>query len=268
MELISVVIPVSNRVDELKRAISSVLAQTYDLFEVLVVCNNSADPGSVDKVCHDFNDERIKFFYVEICKNANVARNYGTRIASGEYIAYLDSDDEWEPEHLDNCYALINRVNADFVYGATKIFDGEKYKIKTSRDLSVDEEPVDFLLGFKRGYAQTSSYLIRKSCFSVISWDEGLYRHQDYDYFIKMARQFKLTCNKNADVVIHWRKGELRSYHHPSVSIFLERYGKSMSFSTTLRYYLMMFHFLFSQRSFDSAFYLSLSFFKGVGKNF
>lgn len=260
--LVSVVIPVSNRVFELKRALSSVLSQTYKNIEVVVVCNNTSSPDKVKEACECFSDSRVYYYYLDQCKNANVARNYGVYSSSGIFVAFLDSDDEWEPVHIENSVKLINNNCCDFIFGAAKVNDGFGLFVKKSRDLKVNENPVDFLLGFKRGYAQTSSYLVKRECFNHVEWDEDLHRHQDYDFFIKISKKFKVKCNKDPDVIIHWKRGEKREYDHRSVEIFLSRYKRDMSITTRVRYHLMMMYVSFLNRSVKSFFYFVLSLLK------
>ncbi|GHT70554.1 hypothetical protein FACS1894155_06460 [Bacteroidia bacterium] len=97
--VISVIIPVYNPDESVLETIQSVLNQTYENFELIVV-----DDGSdfdVTTIIQQFNDSRI-FFYKLEHKNANIARNYGILISSGLYIAMLDSDDIWMENHLED----------------------------------------------------------------------------------------------------------------------------------------------------------------------
>lgn len=227
--LVSVVIPVCDRPEELRRAIASVLAQTYQQLEVLVVENNSKDPEVVRRVAESFNDPRISFLSANPCANANVARNLGAERSKGDYVAYLDSDDEYRAEHLENCLRVAEQSGADLVYGAAVIFNGSGYRQMPSRDFYEGEHALDFLLRNTGGFAPTPSLLVRRDCFTHVSWDESLARHQDFDYFFRMSLLFKLKCNPNRDVIIHWKKGERRSYDPSSIRSFYRRYKNQMS---------------------------------------
>ena len=123
-ELVSVVIPVSNRIQELKKCVMSALTQKYENIEILVVENNSAAPLKVDAMADEIADDRLRVFHLETCDNANVARNYGVSRARGDYVAFLDSDDEWMPNHLSNSLAILLSYNVDFVYGSFFVWDG------------------------------------------------------------------------------------------------------------------------------------------------
>ena len=111
--LVSVVIPTYNRADDLARALDSVLRQTYPRWEALVIDNRSTD-NSHD-VVHRLNDARIR--WLEIANNGVIAasRNLGIYHASGEFIAFLDSDDYWKSDKLERSIFWLSR-DFDIVY--------------------------------------------------------------------------------------------------------------------------------------------------------
>ena len=110
--LVSVVITSYNHGRFLGRALQSVLDQTYTNSEVIVVDNHSTD--NTDEVMASFADQRIT--YLKIHNNGIIAasRNAGLRLAKGEWIAFLDSDDYWSGNKLEQC--ILNRSNNDVIY--------------------------------------------------------------------------------------------------------------------------------------------------------
>jgi teichuronic acid biosynthesis glycosyltransferase TuaG len=102
---VTVIIPTWNRAHTIRAAIASVLDQTYRVHEVLV-----CDDGSTDntfEVVNSFNDERVKFLSGPRAGRPAVPRNRGIALATGEWIAFLDSDDQWLPDKLDNQFRLL-----------------------------------------------------------------------------------------------------------------------------------------------------------------
>lgn len=97
-ELISVIIPLYNKEEWVKRTINSVIKQTYKNIEILIINDGSTD-NSLNKVS-EIQDKRIKIFTKE---NAGLssARNYGIKKSSGKYIAFIDADDEWNKQILE-----------------------------------------------------------------------------------------------------------------------------------------------------------------------
>src|SRR5689334_17428665 len=95
---VSVVIPTYNRAADLRRALGSVVAQTCERWEALVVDNHSTD--DTRQVVESFRDGRIRFLQVSNQGVVAVSRNLGVRNAVGDYVAFLDSDDWWLPEKL------------------------------------------------------------------------------------------------------------------------------------------------------------------------
>ncbi|RZV08823.1 glycosyl transferase family 2 [Natrinema hispanicum] len=113
MTRVSVIIPTYNRAATLPRAIDSALAQTIDDLEVVVVDDGSTD--DTESVLAAYEDSRVRPVVHETNQGANVARNTGLEDARGEYVAFLDSDDEWHPEKLERQLAALEDRSNDWV---------------------------------------------------------------------------------------------------------------------------------------------------------
>ena len=110
---ISVVIPLYNKAHTIVKTLNTVFAQTYQYFEVIIVNDGSTDESI--KVIHDnFNDSRIRIFH-QTNSGVSAARNRGVDEAKGNYIAFLDADDEWFPQYLAEAVDVINNFDCNII---------------------------------------------------------------------------------------------------------------------------------------------------------
>jgi glycosyltransferase involved in cell wall biosynthesis len=200
--LVSVVIPTYNRSKELARAIKSVLNQTYQNFEILVVDDGSEEDLRV--VYDTFNDQRIRFLRNDTHTNANVARNRGIKEAQGEYIAMLDSDDEYLPHHLNRRIEKIREWGCDGIFGSAYIYNGEEQTLKLSRPLKKGELMINYLLS--DGFAPTPSHFYKANAAKAVLWDETLLRHQDYDFSVRFAEKYIFNSDYEPTNIINWQQ--------------------------------------------------------------
>lgn len=113
-ELVSVIMPSYNTSGFIRETIESVLNQTYQNFEIIIVDDCSTD--STDDVVAQINDERIKFIKNEKNSGAAVSRNRALIEAKGKWIAFLDSDDIWHPEKLEKQISFMEKNRYAFTY--------------------------------------------------------------------------------------------------------------------------------------------------------
>lgn len=124
--LVSVIITVFNRKDKILRAINSVLNQTYKRFEIIIVDDGSMD--GIEKIIFPFLK---KYDYIKYLRHSNrktaYSLNSGIKIAEGEYITFLDSDDEYEKEHLNlRTYYFHRNSDVDLIHTTCKFVGKEK----------------------------------------------------------------------------------------------------------------------------------------------
>jgi glycosyltransferase involved in cell wall biosynthesis len=122
----SIIIPTYNRASFLGNTIVSVLQQNFWDWEVIIVDDGSLD--NTEEVVKSFDDLRIKYLYKQN-EERSIARNYGIQQASGQYICFLDSDDEYYPDHLSSLYKKIESENFPvgvFNTGMIEFRNGEK----------------------------------------------------------------------------------------------------------------------------------------------
>src|SRR3972149_1034912 len=157
--LVSVVIPSYNRADMLRRAIRSVLAQTFTDFELIVVDDGSTD-NTVNPV-EEFSDSRVRFMRRSVNEGAARARNMGVELSCGEWIAFLDSDDEWLPRRLE---LQMNRLEQDVepTVGYCLVQEGAHRSpvVRTPVDALREGDVLDQLLK-KQIPRTTSAYMVK-----------------------------------------------------------------------------------------------------------
>lgn len=113
-DLVSIIMPSYNTGRFIKETVESVLAQTHSNFELIIVDDCSTD--NTDEVVASFEDARIKYIKNEKNSGAAVSRNRALREATGKWIAFLDSDDLWEPEKLEKQIAFMTENGYHFTY--------------------------------------------------------------------------------------------------------------------------------------------------------
>lgn len=113
-DLVSIIMPSYNTGKFIAETIRSVLAQTYENWELLIV--DDCSPDDTDAVVAQFTDPRIKYFKNEKNSGAAVSRNRALREAKGRWIAFLDSDDLWHPEKLTRQITFMERNCCHFSY--------------------------------------------------------------------------------------------------------------------------------------------------------
>lgn len=119
--VISIVIPTYNRGLLLQKAVASVLAQTYINWELIVVDDGSTDDTA--EMIHSLKDSRIHLLTVPHSGNIASLRNAGAKTGSGEWIAFLDSDDEWVPNKLEIQLRLLLQERKQWSYGGYELMD-------------------------------------------------------------------------------------------------------------------------------------------------
>lgn len=184
---VSVVIPTHKRADSILNAINSVLNQTYQNIEIIVVSDGR--DYLTDKAVENFVESgQIKYLSYEDSKGANYARNQGIKASSGEAVAFLDDDDEWNERKIEKQVNVFqNDKSIGLVYtGNFNIYNDLKIKysyIPTKQgDLSSNI--------FEKNYiGSTSSVMVRKDLLiKVEGFDEKLPAIQDYDLWIRICQ--------------------------------------------------------------------------------
>lgn len=193
-DLVSVIIPTYNRANSLGRAIESVLNQTYQFLECIIVDDGSTD--NTGEMVRRISDERV--IYVRLDQNAGAchARNIGILKARGDYIAFQDSDDIWYEDKLEKELACIEEKNADVVFCQMYSKRYEKAKGIKFPGSFFTQRKVTIRRILTRNFASTQTLLIRRSVLREIIFDEKLPRFQDWDLMIRLVKGYKVVYLK------------------------------------------------------------------------
>ena len=189
---VSVIIPAFNKADFTKRAVLSVINQTYTNIEIIVV-----DDGSIDntkKTINDIKDDRIRYFYKNnggVCS----ARNFGIKKSSGIFLAFLDCDDIYIDTKIeDSINALSKDTDLKFLYSEVLYIDFEDNIISKSKKFQ--NHPKSGWIGKKLilgNYNITNSTLvIHKQCVKEVgNFDENIFIPADREYLIRLSTRFQ-----------------------------------------------------------------------------
>ena len=206
---VSVIIPTKNRKDALLRSLRSVYKQTLSPYEVIVV----DDGSSVDNT-HIYKKQfpQIKIIKNSVSKGGAVARNQGAEKATGEYLAFLDSDDEWLPNHLSHRIDVVKSQNADGIFGTFILVKGNDQKpISFKLNKSRNKQNIgNFILSEDRFDARTSSFFFKRNAFLEIKFDENLKKHQDWDLAINFDKKYRFILDTSPTLKIYVDQKEAR----------------------------------------------------------
>jgi len=210
---VSVVIPTFERAGLVGRAVHSVLAQTFDDVEVLVVDDASTDDTA--DVVGAIGDPRIRYVRQSVNAGAGAARNRGIHESRGRYIAFLDSDDIWLPCKLERQVALLDVAPAavGLVYGGTEV-EHATGEVTTS----CPHERGDLhrrLLERNVVHGGGSNAMIRRSVVASAGFfDERFDAIEDHDYWVRIARMYDVDFVDAPVVRYHDVDGDERRSRH------------------------------------------------------
>jgi len=179
----SVVIPVYNRADVLDGALRSVLAQTEQDFEIIVVDDGSKDDPA--RVVESFHDSRIRF-HRQINRGGGAARNAGIDLARGRFTAFLDSDDVYLPGHLATMRKLLEGTSRTVGYARMVVDRGEGCTLlKPPRAIRPGEHMATYLL-CDRGFVPTITVVVETETAKRVRYHENLRAAEDTDFAIRL----------------------------------------------------------------------------------
>lgn len=188
--MFSVVIPLYNKELSIQNTIQSVLNQTCQDFEIVVINDGSTDDSA--KIVEGINDDRIRLIHQEN-QGVSAARNRGIKEAKYDWIALLDGDDLWETNHLEEINKMMGAFPNEKVYVTSFEYSDGREMFKHPRQTPIFKIENYFKEAIKENLMWTSIVVVHKSCIDEVGgFNERLNRGEDLDLWARLAKQFTI----------------------------------------------------------------------------
>lgn len=229
---VSVIIPIFNAEKYLEECLNSIIAQTYNRLDIILVNDGSSDKSL--EICnkYELEDKRVRVF-TQNNQGVSVARNLGLDYIKGEYVTFSDSDDIWEKSGIEKLVLSIEKNNTDLAVGAYNLYDHiKKSKTKVSY---LDKEVYsikDYLYFLNRGktspfFGSQCNKLYKKEIVNTVRYQEGVSYAEDYlfnlgilkkvntisnveevVYNYRLSRENALSGSQAKDILKHWEENK------------------------------------------------------------
>lgn len=189
--LVTVVIPTYKRADTLAAAVRSVLAQTVSELQIIVVDDGG---GQVPPLP---DDPRV--FVAGLRRNTavlGVVRNVGIRLARSPFVAFLDDDNTWEPEHLTTALAALETRPSAGKYRLDGVYTAMRRVTEDGREMDILSVPYDRRLAREKAFLDANAFVARRSRalrFSRMRRDKGVLPREDWATFYRYARRHRIA---------------------------------------------------------------------------
>lgn len=192
LPLVSIILPTYNCAAFLPHSIGTILSQTYNSYEIIVIDDGSTD--NTKEVLYPFM-QRIKYIRLEQNKGLPTARNIGIRSAQGKYIAFIDADDLWLPEKLQTDIEYFEtHPEVSMVYSKHINIDEKGDDLNGNTKKQLPSGNVFIQLFSEQNFIITSSVVVRKEIFETTGlFDEQLFNCQDWDMWLRITFHFKVA---------------------------------------------------------------------------
>lgn len=198
-ELISIIMPAYNSDKYIAQAIDSVIQQTYQSWELIIIddCSSDNTNSIIEQMIE--KDSRIRRIKNEQNLGVSATRNKGVALCRGEWVAFLDSDDLWEKTKLDKQMKLAHASSAEFVFSGSSFIDenGSSYE----GILEVPDK-VTYSRLKMHNIISCSSVLIKKHFFNKIKMEKD-HMHEDYAFWLKVLKTGTTAFGINEPLLIY-----------------------------------------------------------------
>lgn len=182
--MISIIMPAYNAEKTIRHAVQSVLTQTYHDFELIIINDGSQDRTL--EVIQELmlKDKRIRLISNDENSGVSIARHTGVEIAKSEWIAFLDSDDAWEPDKLEKQIALQKKTGANLLFTGSAFMNADGHRLNAVLHIP---ETIGYKKLLKQNLISNSSVMIRKSLYQQHE-SMGDNMHEDFTCWLKVLR--------------------------------------------------------------------------------
>ena len=190
MTEVSIIIPTYNRAKSLGFAIQSILDQTYQDFEVIIVDDYSSD--NTERIVRGFQDQRISFIRHPENRGSGCARNTGIKRAKGRLIAFQDSDDIWLPSKLMKQIEALSKASDEVGVVYTGYIQKDSDVEKYFPESHVKEKQNNILRQLVKGnFVGTPTAIVKRECFEKAGmFDEELSNLEDWELWLRIAKDY------------------------------------------------------------------------------
>ena len=202
--LISVVLPTHNRSDLLRRAVQSVLKQSLPDLELIVV--DDASTEDIEAACDAFNDDRLRYIRRNECGGPGAARNTGVSAATGQYIAFQDSDDEWLTDKLEQQLSFLQQHPEVVLVSCGLVRHCPTHLAEFPPAVLLNEPPQETMRRFLLTFTQT--WLVRTDVVHAAGGFDGRLKiWDDWDLLMRISQQGTIAYMSSKLVVSYILEG-------------------------------------------------------------
>lgn len=232
MSLISIIIPTYNRTELVYNCLESIIKQTYNNWECIIVDDHSSEDcfNLLNNFCK--KDERIKLYKrpSHLKKGANACRNYGLEISKGEFIVFFDSDDLLKPNKLEKQLKLIKETNKKYVISQSEVKDTITNSMRLWGNIETNS-PFEDYIQFKATWT-IGAVLFNKNYLKLINlkFNEDLAQSQEYDFYLRLLKiNPNFSIDKTVLNTIVWHKESISfskgNYYNKAKSSLFVKYN-------------------------------------------
>lgn len=194
--LVSIIVPTFNREKLIIRALESIFTQTYPNIEIIIVDDNSSD--NTESVVKELNRKNIKYFKHLKNTGGGGARNTGILNATGDFLTFLDSDDEYINKKIETQinYFLNSKCDDKTILFAPVIMNDGKHSVIIPEYRKINNLNIVDYIFVEEGLIQTNTIFLKSDFAKKVLFDNTLRKHQDYDFVLRASKldaKFEMT---------------------------------------------------------------------------